>query len=172
MSKSVIQALGWILVGMVLMGLIVWFTMPSLMLIKHKSSRSYDDTVAALTEAAIRELRAEIVAERAGGPIAQLAGRMRRNRIRVVLGDSVRVDSYGLKARLDGEVTVLTKPEDVARGLGAINVVEGQYKAFGQDVTDGAGEEVVPPVTGHAEVGELPGQRAQRLIGVPALSRA
>ncbi len=57
-----------------------------------------------------------------------------RSRIHVVLGDSVRVDSYGLKARLDGEVTVLTKPDDVARGLGAINVVEGQYKAFGQDV--------------------------------------
>jgi len=30
-----------------------------------------------------------------------------RSRIHVVLGDSVRVDSYGLKARLDGEVTVL-----------------------------------------------------------------
>jgi translocation and assembly module TamB len=58
-----------------------------------------------------------------------------RSRIHVVLGDSVRVESYGLKARLDGEVTVLTKPDDVARGVGAINVVEGQYKAFGQDVT-------------------------------------
>jgi translocation and assembly module TamB len=57
-----------------------------------------------------------------------------RSRIHVVLGDAVRVESYGLKARLDGEVTVLTKPDDVARGLGAINVVEGQYKAFGQDV--------------------------------------
>jgi translocation and assembly module TamB len=57
-----------------------------------------------------------------------------RSRIHVVLGDAVRVESYGLKARLNGEVTVLTKPDDVARGLGAINVVEGQYKAFGQDV--------------------------------------
>ncbi len=46
MSKSTIQAAGWVLVGMVLMGLIVWFTMPSLMLIKHKSNRSYDETVA------------------------------------------------------------------------------------------------------------------------------
>jgi len=41
----------WVLVGMALMGLIVWFTMPSLMLIKHKSDRSYDDTVAVLNEA-------------------------------------------------------------------------------------------------------------------------
>jgi translocation and assembly module TamB len=31
-------------------------------------------------------------------------------------------------------VTIMTRPADVARGLGAINVAEGQYKAFGQDV--------------------------------------
>jgi translocation and assembly module TamB len=57
-----------------------------------------------------------------------------RSRVKVVLGDAVRVDSHGLKARLGGDVTVLTQPGDVARGQGAINVVEGQYKAFGQDV--------------------------------------
>jgi len=33
-----------------------------------------------------------------------------RSRINVVLGDDVRVDSWGLKARLDGAVTVLTRP--------------------------------------------------------------
>ena len=41
----------WVLIGMMLMALIVWFTMPSLMLIKHRSNRNYDDTVAALSEA-------------------------------------------------------------------------------------------------------------------------
>ena len=41
------QAL-WIFVGMLLMGAIVWFTMPSLMLIKHKSAFNYDETIAAL----------------------------------------------------------------------------------------------------------------------------
>jgi uncharacterized protein (DUF302 family) len=51
MNKGALHAAGWVLVGMVLMGLIVWFTMPSLMLMKHKSSRSYEDTVAALSEA-------------------------------------------------------------------------------------------------------------------------
>ena len=50
MGKSAIQAAGWVLVGMMLMGLIVWFTMPSLMLIKHKSNRSYDETIAVLSE--------------------------------------------------------------------------------------------------------------------------
>ena len=43
--------MGWVLVGMILMGLVVWFTMPSLMLITHKSNRSYDDTIATLTAA-------------------------------------------------------------------------------------------------------------------------
>jgi len=57
-----------------------------------------------------------------------------RSRIKVVLGDAVRVDAYGLKARLEGDVTVSTVPDDVARGNGTIRVVDGQYKAFGQDV--------------------------------------
>ena len=57
-----------------------------------------------------------------------------RSQIDVVLGDDVRVDSYGLKAKLGGAVTVLTRPADVARGQGAINVLSGEYKAFGQDI--------------------------------------
>ncbi len=51
MKKSVLQAVGWVLVGMALMGLIVWFAMPAMMLVKHKSSRSYDETVTVLSEA-------------------------------------------------------------------------------------------------------------------------
>ncbi len=56
------------------------------------------------------------------------------SRIKVVLGDLVRVDAYGLRARLEGDVTVSTVPDDVARGNGVIKVAEGQYKAFGQDL--------------------------------------
>lgn len=51
MKNCMLSAAGGVFVGMALMGLIVWFTMPSLMLITHKSSRSYDNTVAALSEA-------------------------------------------------------------------------------------------------------------------------
>jgi uncharacterized protein (DUF302 family) len=47
---SLIFTIVWVLVGMVLMGLIVWFTMPSLMLVKHKSTLSYDETVTVLSE--------------------------------------------------------------------------------------------------------------------------
>jgi translocation and assembly module TamB len=57
-----------------------------------------------------------------------------RARIRIELGDDVRVDSFGLKAQLGGAVTVVTTPGDVVRGDGSIRVVEGEYKAFGQYV--------------------------------------
>ena len=45
----------WVLVGMALMGLIVWFTMPLLMLVKHKSRLSYDETVTALSETLMKK---------------------------------------------------------------------------------------------------------------------
>ncbi len=45
------MAVVWIVVGMALMAMIVWFTMPALMLIKRKSSYNYDETISVLTEA-------------------------------------------------------------------------------------------------------------------------
>jgi len=44
-------ALLWIVMGMVLMGIIVWRVMPRLMLIQHKSTRSYDETISLIGEA-------------------------------------------------------------------------------------------------------------------------
>jgi len=46
--RRMLSALGWMAVGMTLMGLVVWFAMPSMMLLTHRSARSYDDTVNAL----------------------------------------------------------------------------------------------------------------------------
>jgi len=63
-----------------------------------------------------------------------------RSRINVVLGDDVRVDSWGLKARLDGAIAVVTRPDDVVRGDGVIRIVDGEYRAFGQLVTIRRGE--------------------------------
>ena len=54
MNKKILQAAGLILTGMVLMGIIVWFTMPSLMLIKTESPHSYEKTLEVL-ELAISE---------------------------------------------------------------------------------------------------------------------
>ena len=55
MNTSIIQAVVWLLAGMALMGLIVWFTMPLLMLVKHKSKLSYDETVTALSETLLKK---------------------------------------------------------------------------------------------------------------------
>ena len=48
MMKTIGVALLWIVVGMVLMGLIVWQVMPSMMLIQHKSSKNFDETVSVI----------------------------------------------------------------------------------------------------------------------------
>jgi uncharacterized protein (DUF302 family) len=51
MMTTIGFALLWIVVGMVLMGLIVWQVMPSMMLIQHKSSKNFDETVAVIGDA-------------------------------------------------------------------------------------------------------------------------
>jgi uncharacterized protein (DUF302 family) len=51
MVTTIGVALLWIIVGMVLMGLIVWKLMPSMMLIQHKSSKNFDETVAVIGDA-------------------------------------------------------------------------------------------------------------------------
>jgi uncharacterized protein (DUF302 family) len=51
MAGTPLRAVAWVIVGMVLMGVIVWFTMPALMVIQHKSPRDYQATVAALEKA-------------------------------------------------------------------------------------------------------------------------
>ena len=51
MGNKAVHAGLWMLVGMVLMGVIVWVSMPSLMLIEHKSPRNYEETIASLKDA-------------------------------------------------------------------------------------------------------------------------
>lgn len=51
MGRTSLKAVGWVLVGMAIMGIAVWFTMPSLMLIRHKTGLGYEATVAALNRA-------------------------------------------------------------------------------------------------------------------------
>lgn len=55
MNSNVIYVLVWILAGMVIMGLIVWFTMPLLMMVKLKSKLNYDDTIRVFGEAIVKK---------------------------------------------------------------------------------------------------------------------
>lgn len=54
MNTSVVIIIGCVLAGMVLMGLIVWFTMPSLMLVQHRSKLDYDETISVLSEVLLK----------------------------------------------------------------------------------------------------------------------
>jgi uncharacterized protein (DUF302 family) len=48
---NIIYVVLWVLAGMVIMGLMVWFIMPLLMLVKISSRMSYDETITTLSEA-------------------------------------------------------------------------------------------------------------------------
>ncbi len=54
--------------------------------------------------------------------------------LRLVLGDAVRIEGYGLKTRIVGDVTVTQEPQREARGRGELRLVDGRYKAYGQDL--------------------------------------
>lgn len=54
--------------------------------------------------------------------------------VRVNLGEKVSFDGFGLKARLSGAVRVVEAPGRPGVGYGEVRVVEGRYKAYGQDL--------------------------------------
>ncbi|MGM0676634.1 MAG: translocation/assembly module TamB domain-containing protein [Pseudomonadota bacterium] len=56
-------------------------------------------------------------------------------RVRVILGDDVRISGYGLDARLTGDIAVQDSPGMPTRLVGEVRVAEGRYKAYGQDLT-------------------------------------
>jgi translocation and assembly module TamB len=52
--------------------------------------------------------------------------------IRLVLGDKVTLDSFGLSGRLAGALNVITQPDGSSRGSGELGVAEGKYAALGR----------------------------------------
>lgn len=56
------------------------------------------------------------------------------------LGEDVRVAAFGLKARLEGKLTVTQEPQGRPIGNGRLTIMEGEYKAYGQDLTLAKGE--------------------------------
>ncbi len=54
--------------------------------------------------------------------------------LRLLLGDQLRVKGMGFKGRLQGNLRVLGKPHQGLTGSGRISVLDGHYKAYGQDL--------------------------------------
>ncbi|MGE0580705.1 MAG: translocation/assembly module TamB domain-containing protein [Steroidobacteraceae bacterium] len=52
--------------------------------------------------------------------------------VKLVLGDRVTIDTYGLSGRLTGSLAARTDENDIARGTGELNIAEGKYIAFGR----------------------------------------
>jgi translocation and assembly module TamB len=55
--------------------------------------------------------------------------------ITVSLGDAVNFKGFGLTTRLAGAVTVNEEPHRVSTGQGQLQLLEGHYKAYGQDLS-------------------------------------
>lgn len=52
--------------------------------------------------------------------------------LRVVLGDDVYVDGFGFKGRLGGGLTISQSPGQPTLGNGELNILDGEYRAYGQ----------------------------------------
>jgi translocation and assembly module TamB len=52
--------------------------------------------------------------------------------LKLVLGDQVNIDAFGLTARLGGAITVRSDEGQVTRGQGELNIVEGKFVALGR----------------------------------------
>ncbi len=57
------------------------------------------------------------------------------SQVRVRLGDFVRFNGFGLRARLGGEVMLLDAPLQPTTARGELRVDEGEYRAYGQKLT-------------------------------------
>lgn len=83
--------------------------------------------------------------------------------VRLVLGDAVRIDAFGLSGRLEGSVRAQSRPGEVAVASGELEVVDGEYRAFSKELTVDrgrlifAGGPVADPGVDLRAMKELPG---------------
>lgn len=69
------------------------------------------------------------------GPATPKNSRQIHSQLRVRLGDFVRFNGFGLKARLAGEMVLTDEPEQPTTATGELRVTEGEYRAYGQELT-------------------------------------
>ncbi|MBU3825002.1 MAG: translocation/assembly module TamB [Candidatus Oceanisphaera merdipullorum] len=55
-------------------------------------------------------------------------------RIKVALLDDVRLAAFGLQTRLEGQLNIVQQPNKAMRGNGEIRLVDGKFKAYGQNL--------------------------------------
>jgi len=58
-----------------------------------------------------------------------------KGKLRLSLGDNVKFRGYGLKCRITGGIDLTEQPGKVTQGHGELQIIDGEYKAYGQDLT-------------------------------------
>jgi translocation and assembly module TamB len=53
-------------------------------------------------------------------------------RVRTILGDKVRFNGFGLKARIEGNILAIEKPGEPTTASGELKIIDGEYRAYGQ----------------------------------------
>jgi len=55
--------------------------------------------------------------------------------VNLVLGDAVHIEGFGLKTRIEGALQLHQEPQRPATGQGQLRLVDGSYRAYGQDLS-------------------------------------
>ncbi len=56
------------------------------------------------------------------------------SRLRILFGDKVSFEGFGLRANLSGDLIVIDEPGRPVIGRGRVGIVDGSYRAYGQDL--------------------------------------
>jgi translocation and assembly module TamB len=56
------------------------------------------------------------------------------SRVRLTLGEEVAFSGFGLTGRIMGSVSVVDTPEKLTTGQGELQIIDGKYKAYGQNL--------------------------------------
>jgi len=63
---------------------------------------------------------------------AAVAARAVNAEVDISLGEEVRFEGFGLKARFTGETTIIEEPGQLTSATGQIDIADGEYRAYGQ----------------------------------------
>lgn len=69
------------------------------------------------------------------GPVTPAPSRQLYARVRAILGDKVTVKAQGFSGDLSGSLLVIEQPEKPTTAVGELEVKNGVYKSYGQDLT-------------------------------------
>lgn len=67
-------------------------------------------------------------------PVPKAVSRAVHANVKVILGKKIHINGFGLKADLNGALRVIQQPGNQTTGTGQINIVNGSYRAYGQNL--------------------------------------